>query len=295
MKKINTMVLSLLVLISFSAEAKNIFTQRNSFNVNFEVVFPQDTAPADPQSGKLLYYGGLVIAQPKVQVVFWNKDINAQIKANMSDFYSTYLNSQHMDWLSEYSTEGLVAVDGRQGTNQKIQRGQVTGEVVLTPVNTARSLKDADIQAELVKQIDNGSLPAPDDNTLYMIHFPKNIRISIDGATSCMSFGGYHFGFKDARYGNIFYGVMPECGSFGGVTLDSITEVSAHELNEAITDAYPTPGSSPAYPQAWNDQGGNEIGDICQDRPGTTMTGAKRNYSIVLEWSNSRNSCYDGK
>jgi hypothetical protein len=288
---IKTIVLSLVLGFSFSAQAKNIFTKRNSFEAQLGLVFPQ----AEPTAGKLLYYGGAVIAEPKVEVVFWNKDINPAVKANMSDFYSTYLNSQHMDWLSEYSTTGLTAVDGRQGTNQVIKRGSVIGEVVLTPSIVVKSIKDSDIQAEIVKQIDNGSLPRPDENTLYMIHFPKNVRISLDGSTSCLAFGGYHFAFTDANYGNIYYGVMPECGGFGGVTLDSITEVSAHELNEAVTDAVPTPGSSPAYPQAWNDNGGNEIGDICQNQAGTTMVGAKRNYAIVLEWSNSRNRCYDGK
>ena len=92
-----------------------------------------------------------------------------------------------------------------------------------------------------------------------MIHFSRDMQISIDGGISCFSFGGYHNGYVSAKHGNVFYAVLPECSSgFSGVTY-----VASHELIEAVTDPFPTPGSSPAYPQAWNAVDGNEIADLC--------------------------------
>ena len=79
-----------------------------------------------------------------------------------------------------------------------------------------------------------------------------------------------HEGFTSKTLGNIFYGVMPDLGgacSFGcGFHMnqfDSASIISAHEMIEAVTDPFPTPGSNPAYPQAWNTTDGSEIGDVC--------------------------------
>ena len=249
--------------------------------------------PAPAKANPLLYYGGPVISHVKVVTVFWNDKVNADVKNGMSDFYRAYADSTNMDWLNEYATN-VKAVDGREGTAQIIGQGSVIDEKTLTPSLTAKKITDEQIQAELQKQIEAGVLPKPDSDTLYMMHFPANMQISIEGMTSCFSFGGYHNGIKSAQYGDIFYGVMPECSMFGGGSFDDITYVSSHELIEAVTDPYPTPGSSPAYPQAWNTADGNEIGDICNGS-GTSFKGAKADYKITQLWSNSRQKCYDGK
>ncbi len=268
--------------------AKNKFNTHNSL---LQVQFPksdQSSASGNP----LLYYGGPVISNVKVFTVLWNDRVSAQVKTGITDFYRAYVDSQHMDWLNEYTTS-VKAVDGRAGTAQSIGRGQVLGEKTLTPSVSAKRITDAQIQQEIEKSIDAGLLPRPDKDTLYMTHFSKDIQISIEGMTSCFSFGGYHNAFKSEKYGNIFYGVMPECSSFGSGSFGSITFVSAHELIEAVTDPFPTPGSSPAFPQAWNAVDGNEIADLCGSS--TTLKGPKADYTISMEWSNSRNSCYDGK
>ena len=92
------------------------------------------------------------------------------------------------------------------------------------------------------------------------------------------------------------YAVLPDC-SFDledfDSALTSTTFVAAHELIESVTDTYPTPGNSPAYPQAQNTTDGNEIADLCQGSS-ATLKGSKADYKISQEWSNSRNSCYSG-
>lgn len=263
---------------------------KNKFNTHNALLVPKITAT---ESNTLLYFGGPVISNVKVFTVFWNDRVSADVKNGISDFYSAYVTSSYMDWLNEYATN-IKAVDGRVGTGQTINRGTVIGEKMLTPSIASKKITDEQIQAELEKQIDAGVLPKPDSNTLYMIHFSKDIQITIEGMTSCFSFGGYHNGVKNPKHGDLFYGVMPECSVFGDSGFDSITYVSSHELIEAITDPFPTPGSNPAFPQAWNTSDGSEITDICNGS-GTTLKGPKADYSISLNWSNSRNSCYNGQ
>lgn len=273
-----------LLMTSAAVQAKKIFPGATSF------VMPHPIAMGS--SKNLLYYGGPVIEEVRGVTVFWNSKVHSDIQAHMTGFYSDYVNSQHMDWLSEYQTN-IKAVDGRDGTNQTIRRGKWIGEFMLNPSTVSRNLQDTQIQAELELQINQGVLPVPDANTLYMIHFPSDIRIQIDGMSSCLSFGGYHFNFKSAKYGNIFYAVLPECGSFRSDVLSSATFVGSHELLEAITDAMPTEGSNPAYPQAWNTAGGEEIADVCPSSP-VQFSFPTGRYVISREWSNSRSKCFDG-
>lgn len=291
MKKL-VQVITVGLLLSLTAHAKNKISTANA------LLTPRLFTVTPTASSKLLYYGGPVIAHVKVVPVFWSNRVKANIQGAMDDFYSSYVNSKHMDWLNaEYGTN-KVALDGRQGTNQTITRGQSVAPIVINPITTKKQITDEEVQAEIAAQIDAGQLPKPDSDTIYMTHFPTDMQISIEGMTSCFSFGGYHSGSKNEKYGDIFYAVLPDC-AFGAMdteaSLNSATFVASHELIEAVTDAYPTPGDKPAYPQAWNAADGNEIADLCQNDGTTNLVGAKATYQISLEWSNSRNICYNGQ
>jgi hypothetical protein len=246
--------------------------------------------------GGLQYYGGPVISHPKVYAVFWGGNVDSETQSKVGPFFSNILDSTYMDWLTEYNTT-LTAVDGRKGTDQTLNRGTYAGALTITPINTSRSLSDADVQHELDAQIAAGKLPAATDDSLYMIYFPSGISISIDNSRSCSSFCAYHEGFKSAKSGaNVYYGVMPVCG-FGcdvaGSTFDSLSVVSSHECFEAITDPFPTPGDKPAYPQAWNDAGGQEIGDLCA-QGNSTVTGHGLTSAVQWEYDNSIGGCNQG-
>ena len=252
---------------------------------------PVQSKGANASAG-LLYYGGPVIENAKVYAVFWGEGVPAETKAKIGSFYTNMLDSVYMDWLNEYNTN-RVAVDGRAGTNQKIGRGTFEGTVQIQPVNTSKALKDADVQKELETQFAAGKLAPATDNNLYMIYFPKGVSIEIEGSRSCSSFCAYHEGFKSGAT-SIFYGVMPVCGGFGcGSGYDSTTAVSSHEAIEAITDPFPTPGSQPAYPQAWNDAGGEEISDLCASQS-ARLTGHGVSNSVSGQWKNSIGGCYNG-
>ena len=119
-----------------------------------------------------------------------------------------------MDWLTEYNTS-VKAVDGRDGTNQVLGQGEATPSILIQPILTSKKITDVEIQKEIEMQIDAGNLPRPDSNTLYMIHFPQDVQISIERMFSCFSFGGYHNGVKNAKYGDTFY---TECRRYGTFT-----------------------------------------------------------------------------
>ncbi len=251
---------------------------------------------------KVQYYGGPVIPNVLIHAVYWGNAIPSNIKDNAPDFYATITQSSFMDIGKEYSTAGIVSTGG-QSTNQVIGRGSFGKTVEITPSVTNKSvIDDSDIQAEIEKQINSGALPAPTDNTLYMISFPKGLDITIDDgkggkATSCQQFCAYHMGFTTKSGKNVFYGVMPDMSSFAcafgcgsGSAFDRFSVAGSHEIMEAVTDGFPTPGDKPSYPQAWNTDDGQEVGDLCQSNT-ATLTGGKVEYQIQQIWSNRTNAC----
>jgi hypothetical protein len=246
---------------------------------------------AQPGAATMLYFGGPVISTVKVVAVLWGPSVPKTTTARLSPFFKAIVNSTYVDQLAQYSTVGITGVNGRPGTNQTIARGTFSGKFVITPSNTSKTLTDADVQTELLAQIAAGHLPAANLNRLYMIYFPAGITITLGGSKSCVAFGAYHEAVSSTvTPSNVFYGVMPDCG--GGFS--TITDVSSHEFAEAITDAIPTPGSHPAYPQAWNSSNGSEIGDLCESHQ-TTLTAAGQTYVVQEVFTNSTNACATGK
>jgi hypothetical protein len=241
------------------------------------------------------YFGGPVLSNVKVYAVFWSSAVSSGIASGMGDFYRTLTNSEWMDWLTEYST--TLDVDagshlGQPGTQQTIGRGIFAGSYTLKMLSKAypacpdfpmlTCLQDADIQGELDWQIGQGNLPAPDANTLYMVHFPSTVEIQLGDYGSCQDFCAYHNaylttdadGFPQWRY----YAVLPDLASNGcaeGCGLDSTFEntcsAASHELAESVTDSNVS-GTAVDYPLAWYDNGpanAGEIADICVSEEGT--------------------------
>jgi hypothetical protein len=246
----------------------------------------------------LKYFGGPVIANAKVVAVFWGKNVNSVITRDIGAFYSTIANSTYLDWLSEYDTFD-ASVSGKPGTRQHIGRGSLVGEYTISPKHQGGMIDDTEIQSDLADQIALGTLPAPDANTVYMLYFPPFMRISAFGATSCVEFCAYH-SFHGTPEKGFYYGVMPDlsqasCGNgcqYGFNEFASTTSVSGHEFIEAITDPFPTPGTQPGYPQAWNDDQGNEIADLCAGT-NNIVTSSKGTYTVSSEWDNNANGCTD--
>jgi hypothetical protein len=256
-------------------------------------------------STEMLYYGGPVISNPQIYVVFWGPSVSATTKAAMPDFYASMVNSDYMDFLKIYNTSNVtVQGTGHTGTNQSLGRGTFLQAIQINPAKLSGTIDDSEIRVEIQKQIDAHVLPAPTASSLYMFHFPKGLKITMtDGATvatSCQQFCAYHEGFQPSTGAPVYYGVMPDldslacsfgCGSGG--SLARVTVSASHELIEAITDPFPTPGSHPGFPQAWNTADGQEVGDLCQSNTGS-LKGHAANYTIQQEWSSALGGCTTG-
>ena len=244
-----------------------------------------------PGAATMLYYAGPVISSVKVAVVLWGSGVAKTTNTRIGPFSSAIVNSTFVDQLGQYSTN-IIGVNGMQGTDQTITRGSYLGKFIITPYNNSKTLTDGDIKKELKAQIKGGMLPPQDLDTLYMVYFPQNISITLDNLKSCVDFGAYHEA-RSAKIkpNNLFYAIMPDCG--GGIS--EITFAASHEFAEAVTDAIPTPGSNPAYPQAWNTSNGYEIGDLCESAPSSTLTAAGKTYVVTQVFLNSTNACSTGK
>lgn len=237
-------------------------------------------------AGEMEYFGGPVFPNGKVVSVMWGSNVNAQTVATIPAFTAALVNSTFVDQLSIYGTH-LKGVNGHKGTNQDIGRGQYLGQVQITPHNTSLNLSDKDIHKELQYQIKNGFLPPSDTDTLYMIYFPSNVSINLDGLVSCEDFGAYHFATKKKpKNSNIFYTVEPECNAGFGY----LTFAASHEFAEATTDNIPTPGTNPKYPQAWNTSDGYEIADLCEGNDATLTAGAAT-YEVTEVYLNTTGAC----
>ncbi|HTC95151.1 MAG TPA: Ig-like domain-containing protein [Terriglobales bacterium] len=263
---------------------------------------PQSSGIVNLSGFHLNYYGGRVISNVQVAVVFWTSGVDATTQSQIGGFYSTITNGPYLDMLNEYDTAGLNGLaDGQLGSNQTIGRGTVIGPYTITPsINTGTTVDDSDIIAELQAQIAAHNLPSPatdgagNVNTLYMVYFPLGYTITLQGASSCQQFCGYHGTYVNNNL-SIPYGVLPDlsgscnggCGS-GPTVFDNLTSVSSHELAESITDTEVGLASAFDRPLAWYDANTNaEIGDLCNHQH-VVVAG----YTVQREWSNLRNTCY---
>lgn len=247
----------------------------------------------DATTRTMQYFGGPVISNPKVYVVWWGNvaNINRTLTAargGIADFYSGVTNSSFLDWMNEYDTNITTQSGshaGMPGTGQHIGRGNFIGTRTLTPV-PAGNVTDAQIQATLDQAFTSGTLPQPDATTIYAIHFPRSVTITLDGSKSCSAFGGYHFNTTETTRHDAFYIVIPDCGN----SFRSFTIVNSHELIEATTDAQPTPGSNPDFPQAWNNATGSEVGDLCEGTSGSVTT-ALGTFTVQGIWDEASQGC----
>ncbi|MCE9576804.1 MAG: PPC domain-containing protein [Deltaproteobacteria bacterium] len=250
-----------------------------------------------PAGAKLNYYGGKVIQNVKVvQVLYGSGTYIPQLTSNtapsMASSYSQMVSSGVYDWLNEYNTSSPAQTLGRGSFLQSIQ-------IAPASARNGTTIADASVQAELNAQIAAGTLPAPDDNVIYMVHFPKGkTNTSPDGAKSCVSGGfcAYHGTFKIGSQ-NVYYGVMPDvtggcatgCGS--STAFGNQQSIASHELIEAVTDAEVGLATVVGPPLAWYDTTNGEIGDICNGQQGTFVGTDGQTYTIQKEFSNQQKDC----
>ncbi|HTC95173.1 MAG TPA: Ig-like domain-containing protein [Terriglobales bacterium] len=258
------------------------------------------------------YYGGLMLSNVQVVVVFWTNSVDPAEALNAPGFYGAITNSAYMDLLAQYSTSGMNGQDGLPGSNQVIGRGSYAGAFAITPSATGILIDDTQIASELVNQLNSGALPQPqldaggNSNTLYMIYFPPGYTVTVEGDASCQAFCAYHNTtvYNTTVYHNIpiAYAVIPDfsypnsaCHALCGTDANYVNNFDmacSHELAEAVTDA--SVGLETARSMGWYDANlipglslqYGEIGDICLLQP--DQVGG---YMVQKVWSNADGAC----
>jgi len=269
-----------------------------------------DAAESGAGTPDPLYYGGPVISNVQVVVVYWGDNVDPGTTTGIPSFYSAITNSTWIDLLSEYSTNGVNPTGGGTPGNESIGRGQLNGVYTITPsaANAGATVDDTQIQAELLAQIAAGHLPAPItdsngwDTSLYMIYFPPGITVTLDGESSCNEFCAYH-GTVTLSQNKlpVPYGVLPDLGPTTacytecapGTEFEDLTTVSSHELAESITDTAVGLATTYAPPLAWYDESYGEIGDICVASGNASFESVlpASGYTVQKIWSNVQQDC----
>jgi uncharacterized repeat protein (TIGR01451 family) len=270
-----------------------------------------------PAGAHLTYFGGPVISNIHVVVVFWGTNVDPVVTTpgTIDQFFTDITSSKYYDLLTEYSTVGVTGSGTpAASSNQAIGRGQFDSTVTIIPSvcpggPTSCTLTDSQIQAELTNQLAAGHLPPPVKDaqgiieTFYMIYFPSGVHISLGGAPSCAAGGfcAYHSNTSSL----VPYGVLPDFGPTsgcqaphcgGGTEFENITAVTSHEMSEAVTDAQVGSANILGPPLAWYDPSPpptpdlGEIGDICGGQD-IGVTAGGHIYSVQQEFSNLQNDC----
>lgn len=269
-----------------------------------------------PAGAHLTYFGGPVISNVHVVIVFWGTNVDPVVTTpgTIDQFFADITSSRYYDLLTEYSTVGVTGAGiPATSSNQTLGRGQFDATVTIIPSKcpgpTTCSLLDSDIQTELTNQLAAGHLPQPVRDahniieTFYMIYFPPGVHINLGGAPSCAAGGFCAYHSNTASL--VPYGVLPDfgptsgcqaphCGS--GTEFQNITAVTSHEMAEAVTD--PQVGSALTFgpPLAWYDHVPSpgtdlgEVADICGGQDVTVSAGANT-YMVQREFSNLQGDC----
>jgi hypothetical protein len=228
------------------------------------------------------YNGGGIIAAPKVVTITFGSD---PLRSRLEQFGDTITTTTWWDTVRA----GYCAPES---STNCIGKGSSGGHVNITTEPAASYTDSANggestIQDFLKAKVADGTFPAPTIDTLYVVYFPSSTQISLDGASSCNEFGGYHNSVTLSPPGGgsdiaVPYAIVPRCDS-----AESTTTISAsHEIIEAATD--PDVGATAYYmqDQLWAFAGG-EVGDLCVDFTGSNDTYQESGFTVQRSWSNA--------
>lgn len=244
---------------------------------------------------QVTYQGGGLLTAPEVVTVTFPGDTLTQ---QLEDFGDHITQTCWWDAVRAGYCEG-------SGTNC-VGRGTVPAkphvEMTAAPAAsyTDTSMGGSSTMATFIQQqVASGAFPAPDANTLYALYFPSSTTITLDGATSCQTFGGYHNSTTVTPPGGsntvVSYAVIPRCQN----AIDYLTFAASHEITEASTDPHVGENQIGYYlPSndnddiAWNLLGGGEVGDLCVDLTGlgedkTQATFGSTTWTVQRIWSNA--------
>jgi hypothetical protein len=216
---------------------------------------------------KIVDQGGPVMANAKVQLIFWgdwNNSSQNPSKDTIATAIQSIINSEYYSKLSQY---------------RGIQKPAYLGSVVNNTSHLPNTFKDGAIEKAIVDSIQNGSVPDfrsfAKGQVMYMV-IPTPGHISTDTKNDA-----FHDNFTYQGNDNGVYAVYSWYFN-KEKDLESITRALAHEIAEACTN--PGPHDAWIDPNVHSDA--NEIADFCQDIS-DTVNGVK----VEGYWSNLDVGC----
>ncbi len=135
----------------------------------------------------------------------------------------------------------------------------------------AGNYAESAVKQYIAQQIQSGTFPVPDANTIYMLYTPDSLQVTLDGKRQCVDFGAFHNSMTLTAPGGtapvtFTYAIMPRCSNADRM----VTFTASHELVEAATDpifddvAKVQPGWT-STKDAWDFLSGGEVADRCFD------------------------------
>ena len=306
-----------------SLQKRHKFPARGT-KLNGKIVSGKD---APQGTGDLVYYGGPVLHDPKIYVIFWgsawNSGSDVTAKQTILNFFQDVGNTRYNNLLTQY-------FDTSANINNDISLQASTVDTTFASTNTycgGTTVYDhadqgdptnIDVVDEVYNVATAHGWPLDSANGLYFVYLPSGTYLndgspSIPDATGCadtnyngQGYCAYHSALGAGPY--YAYAAMPYplwtqgCGTLpaypngSGNVGDVEVNVSSHEMSEAITDPLPAgPGNSLT---GWTDAGSSttqseEIGDKCawDFSDGTTRLNNGATFEMQSEYSNASSAC----
>ncbi len=229
-------------------------------------VRPRVEALEDRLVPTVQYFGGNLLKNVQAQALFLGSDWSGN---------QTY--SAQTGTVNAFLTDitGGAYMDALTRAGYGVGRGTATAGYVDPTAYTAGSLiSDASIQAKISADITGGHLQAPTANTLYIVYVDPSVAVNLGAGQGTTQQGilGYHGAFSGPGGAVIRYAVVTYPGgpahnsSLGTSAVDQLTDVTSHELAEAVTD----PDVNFAR-LGWYDPRRGEIGDITENNPAANV------------------------
>ena len=262
-------------------------------------------------SGALDWGGGDVQHNPTIYVIYWGLTAKScgksfgknqacdpdNIRPTQESFLTNVGGSAWQSTVTQYyDNNGDIQDPTGQFVTDGTGKGKKAGECVGTGTHCMFDKKipgetyptDYEVQQEAKKLVDQfGANP----NASYVVQTPWGHNESGFGTSWCAYHGAFTYDKTVIAYTYMPY--MPEAGTSCGAnfvnkgaagTLDGVTIVEGHELEETQTDPNP--------PSGWYGSGG-EIGDLCAWNPATSNQpfGNSTTFPVQPLWSDVANAC----
>jgi hypothetical protein len=218
-----------------------------------------DANPSDSVSDN----GGARVVDGHLELIFWGSQWQTAVAPSAPNIVAAVQTLLAGSYLSELQQYGFQRISLRGAT------------IFLTPAPPT-NFQTSDVEDVVWGAIDQGIFPEPDDSggrNIYLVFLPTGTNPPSPARGAHSDPSDYDFPF-DVDYAWVGW-VSPG-------TLDYTMDVFSHELVEAITDPEPSDG----WIMSRNINGGNEIGDACNNT-------ADRVDNLLLQayWSEELKAC----